>query len=72
LGMYPTSRWVKDEIVGDYFEIPLPEALAPGIYRAGLIVYERRGDSFINRTVVDGTGPVGIVAYLPEFRVPFR
>lgn len=72
LGMYPTSRWVKDEIVGDYFEIPLPQTLAPGQYRAGLIVYERRGDSFINRTVVAGTGPVGIVAYLPEFSVPFR
>jgi hypothetical protein len=70
LGMYPTSRWVKDEVVGDYFEIPLPATLAPGAYRAGLIVYERRGDAFNNLAVVDGTGPVGIVAYLPEFTIP--
>jgi len=72
LGMYPTGRWVENEVVGDYFEIPLPDTLAPGVYRAGLIVYERQGDAFINRTVVDGSGPVGIVAYLPEFKIPFR
>ena len=70
--MYPTGRWVKNEVVGDYFEIPLPGALAPGQYRAGLIVYERRGDAFSNLAVVDGTGPVGIVAYLPEFTIPLR
>jgi hypothetical protein len=39
MGTYPTSLWSPGEVVGDYYEIPLPPDVVPGTYRWGVILY---------------------------------
>ncbi len=38
-GMYPTSRWVENELVHDYHELDLPPDMEPGTYFWGVEVY---------------------------------
>jgi hypothetical protein len=70
LGMYPTTRWLPGEVVGDYFEVPFPRAVPAGRYRLGIVVYASlEGGGWQNLTVAE-TGDE--VAYLPPFEVPPR
>ncbi|MGQ9490636.1 MAG: glycosyltransferase family 117 protein [Anaerolineae bacterium] len=41
IGMYPTSRWVKDEMVQDYHELAIPPEMAPGRYLWTVVVYSQ-------------------------------
>ena len=41
LGMYPTSRWVKDEMVQDYHELTIPREMPLGRYLWTILVYRQ-------------------------------
>lgn len=40
-GMHPTSRWVENELVHDYHELPIPPNMQPGNYFWAVVVYSR-------------------------------
>ncbi|MBN1121562.1 MAG: DUF2723 domain-containing protein [Anaerolineae bacterium] len=44
LGMYPTSRWVQDEVVVDYHELAIPREMPPARYLWTVVVYQQRED----------------------------
>jgi len=44
LGMYPTSRWVKGEVVQDYHELALPREMPPARYLWTVVVYRKLAD----------------------------
>lgn len=55
LGMYPTSRWVRGEVVQDYHELSIPREMSPGQYAWVVVVYRRLVDgSFVQ--LRDGSG----------------
>lgn len=56
LGMYPTSRWVQDEVVMDYHELAIPREMAPGRYLWTVVVYRQLADgSFEQLRDADGS-----------------
>jgi hypothetical protein len=60
LGMYPTSRWVKDEIVQDYHELAIPREMPPGRYLWTVVVYRQAADgSFVQ--LRDAQGNIDIL-----------
>ncbi len=60
LGMYPTSRWMKGEIVSDYREFDIARDFAPGRYLWTVVVYRQAPDgSFIQ--LKDAQGNVEIL-----------
>jgi len=66
LGMYPTSRWAVGEVVGDYWEVPLPTGASSGDYRLALIVYSSAPDGGWHNLTLTGTGEeVAILFSLP-------
>jgi hypothetical protein len=68
IGMYPTSRWVKNEIVQDYHEISIPSSAIPGEYQWALVVYRALEDgTFLQLQAPDGTSEikVGTLTVLP-------
>ncbi|MBN1311222.1 MAG: DUF2723 domain-containing protein [Anaerolineae bacterium] len=55
LGMYPTSRWIQDEVVTDYHELAIPREMPPGRYLWTVIVYRQLDDgSFVQLRDADG------------------
>lgn len=44
LGMYPTSRWARGEVVQDYHELSIPREMPPGHYLWTVVVYRRLAD----------------------------
>lgn len=63
LGLYRTSRWSIDEVVGDYHEISIPRDLTEGRYLWTVVVYralatgefENLHDSEGNNVILGGT-----------------
>lgn len=55
LSLYPTTRWIPGEVVGDYYELSL-QGLAPGVYRAEVIVYGTTARGWSNLPVQDASG----------------
>jgi len=70
LGMYPTTRWLPGEVVGDYFEIPFPRHIPAGRYRLGIILYTFTSDGNWHNLTIDESG--GEVAYPFSIDVPVR
>lgn len=48
IGMYPTSRWVKGEVVQDYHELDIPRDMPPGQYLWMVVVYHQTENGFEN------------------------
>ncbi len=46
-GMYPTSQWVKNELVHDYHELAIPPEMPVGNYFWAVIVYRQLPDGTI-------------------------
>jgi hypothetical protein len=44
IGMYPTSRWVKGEVVADYHELAIPPEMPPARYLWAVVVYRQAKD----------------------------
>lgn len=62
MGMSPTTQWLPGEVVGEYFEVPLPREPSSGPYRLGVVVYSVQGDGgWYNLPVVNGQGEIGTV-----------
>jgi hypothetical protein len=70
LGMYPTTRWLPGEVVGDYFEIPFPRRIPAGRYRLGIILYTLTSDGNWRNLTVEGSGDE--MAYPFVIDVPVR
>ena len=70
LGMYPTTRWLEGEVVGDYFEVPLGRHVPAGRYRLGIIVYTTQAGGGWRDLPLSGSEET--VGYLPAVDVPPR
>ena len=70
LGMYPTTRWLPGEVVGDYFEIPFPRRTPAGRYRLGIILYTFISDGNWRNLTVERSGDE--MAYPFVIDVPVR
>lgn len=57
-GMYPTSRWVENELVHDYHELAIRPDMEPGNYFWALVVYTRNSDSTFTNLRHDSDGEV--------------
>lgn len=55
LSMSPTRLWEPDEVVGDYYELPLA-GLSPGNYRLEVLLYTSSAQGWRNLEVVDASG----------------
>ena len=62
LGMAASSRWAQGEVVGDYFELPVPqldiaENQRPTQYQVGILLYEKMPDGQLRNATLakDGT-----------------
>ena len=64
LSMYPTSLWQPGEVVGDYYELPVPATAAAGQYHVQVRVYWQDSAGFHNLPVVQD-GEVRGYAALP-------
>lgn len=53
--MYPTSKWTKGEVVGDYYELPVAD-LPTGAYGLRVVVYESTARGWHNLAIVDRAG----------------
>ena len=60
LGCYPTRFWLPGEIIGDYYEIPLPAKLSPGAYRLEAIVYYTEGGNLWHNLKANNTERVTV------------
>jgi hypothetical protein len=69
LGMYPTSKWQPGEVVGDFYELALPQSAQPGDYHIEVIVYTREGSGFRNLPVTQNGTKAEKLA-LPTFEAP--
>jgi hypothetical protein len=55
LSSYPTTLWTPGEVVGDYYELPLPPAAGPVTLR--LLPYRTEGPGVWHNLVLAGTEP---------------
>lgn len=69
LGTYPSSRWHKDEVVSDYYEIPLDRSLPQGCYHWGVIVYRTLAEGSWENLQVVGREPPTDFAICDEFEL---
>lgn len=70
LGMYPTTRWLPGEVVGDYFEIPFPRRTPAGRYRLGIILYTFTSEGNWRNLTVEGSGDEVVYPFVID--VPIR
>jgi len=62
LGMAFTSHWNANEVVGDYFELPVPNA---GEYQVGIVLYEKMPDGQLrNATLANSGSPQHLLAWI--------
>jgi hypothetical protein len=56
LSSYPTTLWTPGEVVGDFYELPLPPA--PGPFRLKLLPYRTEGPGVWHNLTLTGTEPI--------------
>ncbi|MGE5602522.1 MAG: protein O-mannosyl-transferase family [Nitrososphaerales archaeon] len=56
LGMQPFSKLEPGQVVGDYYEIPIPPDAPAGRYTLDIILYLSHDGAFTNAEAVSGTG----------------
>ncbi len=69
LGTYPTSKWRKDEVISDYYEIPLIRSLPLGRYRWGVIVYRVLPNGGWENLKLVGSPVHSEIAFCDEFEL---
>ncbi len=66
LSLYPTHLWSEGEVVGDYYELPLPGK--KGLYHLEVLVYTKeKGGGFRNLVVAGSEPPLDRVILEPFF-----
>jgi hypothetical protein len=65
LSSYPTSLWTPGEVVGDFYELPLPPGSAPATLQ--LLPYRTEGPGRWHNLTLDGTNPPQEGIYLGPF-----
>lgn len=66
MGLYPTSRWVEDEVISDYHEISVPPETAPGRYLWTVVMYRATDGNFVQ--LRDAEGNINILGGIFEVK----